>query len=104
MMKDDTAVIKEKTLELTANAKSDEEKIRNIYYWVQDNIRYIAFEDGIAGFKPDEANNVLTKRYGDCKGMANLTRQMLKAAGFDARLTWIGTNHISYDYSTPSLR
>lgn len=103
LMKDDTAVMKEKVAELTANAKTDEEKIKNIYYWVQDNIRYIAFEDGIAGFKPDESNHVFEKRYGDCKGMANLIKQMLKLAGFDARLTWIGTKHISYDYTTPSL-
>jgi hypothetical protein len=27
----------------------------------------------------------------------------LKALGFDARLCWIGTNHIAYDYSTPSM-
>jgi len=35
--------------------------------------------------------------------MANLTKQMLIEAGFDARLTWIGTKHIAYDYSTPNL-
>ncbi|MFN7013869.1 MAG: transglutaminase-like domain-containing protein, partial [Bacteroidia bacterium] len=102
-MKDDATVFSEKVKELTSNAKTDEEKIKNIYYWVQDNIRYIAFEDGIAGFKPDDSQNVYQKRYGDCKGMANLTKQMLKLAGFDARLCWIGTNHIAYDYSTPSL-
>lgn len=103
LMKDDPSVFKSKVDELTAKAKTDEEKIKNIYYWVQDNIRYIAFEDGIAGFKPDESNNVFSKRYGDCKGMANLIKQMLKQAGFDARLTWIGTKHIAYDYTTPSL-
>jgi transglutaminase-like putative cysteine protease len=103
LMKDDTSVLKSKVTELTASAKTDEEKIKNIYYWVQDNIRYIAFEDGIAGFKPDESNHVFEKRYGDCKGMANLIKQMLKLAGFDARLTWIGTKHIAYDYKTPSL-
>ena len=102
-MKDDPSVFTAKVKELTATAKTDEEKIKNIYYWVQDNIRYIAFEDGIAGFKPDDSQNVFQKRYGDCKGMANLTKQMLKAAGFDARLCWIGTNHIAYDYTTPSL-
>lgn len=95
--------LKDKVNELTANAKSDEEKIKKIYYWVQDNIRYIAFEDGLAGFKPDASQNVFNKRFGDCKGMANLTRQMLKAAGFDARLTWIGTKRIAYDYTIPSL-
>ena len=97
------AALKDKVNELTATAKTDEEKIKNIYYWVQDNIRYIAFEDGLAGFKPDASQNVFQKRYGDCKGMANLTRQMLKEAGFDARLTWIGTKHIAYNYTIPSL-
>lgn len=103
MMADDTSVMKSKVAELTAKAKTDEDKIKNIYYWVQDNIRYIAFEDGIAGFKPDESNHVFEKRYGDCKGMANLIKQMLKLAGFDARLCWIGTKHLAYDYKTPSL-
>jgi len=100
---EDPAVLKDKVNELTASAKTDEEKIKNIYYWVQDNIRYIAFEDGIAGFKPDAGSSVFQKRYGDCKGMANLIKQMLTLAGFDARLTWIGTKHIAYDYTTPSL-
>lgn len=103
MMKENPALLKDKVKELTEKAKTDEEKIKNIYYWVQDNIRYIAFEDGIAGFKPDESQNVFQKRYGDCKGMANLTKQMLKEAGFDARLTWIGTKRIAYDYTIPSL-
>lgn len=95
--------LKDKVNELTKGAKNDDEKIKNIYYWVQDNIRYIAFEDGLAGFRPDASQNVFKKRYGDCKGMANLIRQMLREAGFDARLTWIGTKHIAYDYSIPSL-
>lgn len=103
MMHNEPEKLREKVTELTGKAKTDEEKIKNIYYWVQNNIRYIAFEDGIAGFKPDEAQNVFEKRYGDCKGMANLIKQMLVLAGFDARLTWIGTKHIAYDYATPSL-
>ena len=102
-MEDNPEVFKEKVEELTKDATTDEEKIKSIYYWVQDNIRYIAFEDGIAGFKPDESNNVYEKKYGDCKGMANLLKQMLVLAGFDARLTWIGTSRIAYDYSTPNL-
>lgn len=89
--------------QLIADKKTDQEKIEAIYYWIQDNIRYIAFEDGLAAFKPDEAQGVFEKRYGDCKGMANLAKEMLKSAGFDARLTWIGTKRIMYDHSIPSL-
>lgn len=99
----DDTVYAAKVSELIATAKTEEEKIKNIYYWVQDNIKYIAFEDGIAGFKPDAPQNVFNKRYGDCKGMAILTKHMLKQAGFDARVVWIGTDRIAYDYSTPNL-
>ncbi|WP_430810268.1 MULTISPECIES: transglutaminase-like domain-containing protein [unclassified Carboxylicivirga] len=89
--------------QLTAGAKSNEEKIKKIYYWVQEHIKYIAFEEGIAGFKPDAPQNVYNNRYGDCKGMAILTKSMLKVAGIDARLTWIGTSKIPYNYDLPSL-
>lgn len=89
--------------ELTTNQESDLDKIKAIYYWVQDNIRYIAFENGIMGFKPESCQKVFNNRYGDCKGMANLTKEMLKIAGYDARLTWLGTTDLPYDYSMPSL-
>lgn len=95
--------LKSKVSELVTNKKTDLEKVESIFYWVQDNIRYIAFEDGIMGFKPDAAQNVFKNKYGDCKGMANLLKEMLKLAGFDARLTWIGTSDLPYDYSLPSL-
>jgi len=97
------AVIKEKAKELTAGLTADMDKIKAIFYYVQDNIRYIAFEDGLAGFKPEKADEVLRKKYGDCKGMANLTKALLVSQGFDARLCWLGTKHIAYDYQTPSM-
>ncbi len=100
---DDRTVLEQKARELTTGISGDIEKIKAIFNWVQHNIRYIAFEDGIAGFKPAKADVVLNKKYGDCKGMANLTRGLLQALGYDARLCWIGTNHIAYDYSTPSM-
>ena len=99
----DETIIKAKADEIVAGSKDDMNKIKAIFYWVQNNIRYIAFENGIAGFLPDKAEEVLRKKYGDCKGMANLTKELLKAEGFDARLCWLGTNHIAYTYSTPSL-
>jgi hypothetical protein len=95
--------LKAKVAELTFNKKTDLEKIESIFYWVQDDIRYIAFENGIMGFKPDAAQNVFKNKYGDCKGKANLLKEMLKLAGYDARLTWIGTSDLPYDYSLPSL-
>jgi len=99
----DPESLKEKVATLIANKKTDQEKVESIFYWVQDNIRYIAFENGIMGFKPDAAQNVFKNKYGDCKGKANLLKTMLTIAGFDARLTWIGTSDLPYDYTLPSL-
>lgn len=84
---------------ITAGCHTDMEKIRNTYAWVQQNIRYIAFEAGILGHRPDTPAEVLRKRYGDCKGMSLLLRTLLKAQGFDARLTDIGTIDIPYRMS-----
>ncbi len=102
-MQNDQETIKKHVNELLADTLSDKQKMETIFYWVQDNIKYIAFEDGIAGFQPENAEKVLYNRYGDCKGMANLLKEMMTVAGFDARLTWVGTRRIPYDYSLPSL-
>ncbi len=95
--------LKAKVAELTKGKTTDQDKVKSIFYWVQDNIRYIAFEDGLAGFIPASAQDVFKSKYGDCKGMANLMTEMLKIAGLESYMTWIGTRHIPYDYSLPSL-
>ena len=95
--------LKAKVDELIKGKTTPVDKTKAIFYWVQDNIRYIAFEDGLAGFIPATAQDVFKSKYGDCKGMANLTTEMLKLAGLEAYMTWIGTRHLPYDYSLPSL-
>jgi transglutaminase-like putative cysteine protease len=92
-----TDAIKAQVSQLTQGKGSDEEKVKSIYYWVQDNIRYIAFEEGYAGFIPQTVQDVYKNKYGDCKGMANLVTEMLKIAGYDAHFAWIGTRDIPYD-------
>jgi hypothetical protein len=99
----DISLLKPQVASIIAGKKNDEEKIKAIYYWVQDNIRYIAYEDGFAGYIPAKAQDVFTEKYGDCKGMANLLTEMLKIAGYSAHFTWIGTRHIPYDHSVPAM-
>ncbi|HEX2628263.1 MAG TPA: transglutaminase domain-containing protein [Chitinophagaceae bacterium] len=103
MAENDNASLKPQVTKITEGKKTDEEKIKAIYYWVQDNIRYIAYEDGYAGYVPSKTQEVLAEKYGDCKGMANLLTEMLKIAGYDAHFTWIGTRHIPYDHSVPAM-
>lgn len=84
---------------LTQGATSEEEKVRRLFYWVQDNIKYIAFEDGMRGLIPHDAAYVYSKRYGDCKDMASITNKMLQLAGIESYLTWIGSRDLPYRYS-----
>ena len=81
----------------------DAKKIDKLFNWVQNNIQYVAFENGLAGFKPTEAEKVASLKYGDCKGMANLLVNLLTVQGFDARHTWLGTRANNYNYDIPSL-
>ncbi|MEM6526398.1 MAG: transglutaminase domain-containing protein [Bacteroidota bacterium] len=75
------------------------EKVRKIFYWVQEHIKYIAFENGMRGFVPHPADYVLEKRYGDCKDMTSLLVGMLKNEGIDANFTWIGTRELPHKYT-----
>jgi len=95
----DSPGLKHRVDSLLVGATTPEEKARRIYYWVQDNVRYIAFEQGMRGFVPHAAGLVYERRYGDCKDMANLTNEMLRLAGLKSYLTWVGTRDIPYKYA-----
>jgi transglutaminase-like putative cysteine protease len=75
-----------KARELTANARSEYEKIQAIGRYVQ-NIQYISIQTGLGrggGYRPHVATQVFAKSYGDCKDKANLMRAMLKVLGITA--------------------
>lgn len=76
---------------VTGHCNSDIEKIDSIAAWVRKNIRYLAIEHGEYALRHMPAADVLARRYGDCKGSANLIKEMLQASGLDGRLVWIGT-------------
>lgn len=93
--------LKKLTLSITEGKKTDEEKIKSIFYWVKDNIKYIAFENGYGGFIPREASLVFDRKFGDCKDMASIITCMAKYANVPGvYLAWIGTRNIPYSFST----
>ena len=85
--------------DITKSLPTKREKAEAIFHWVQNNINYVAFEDGLGGFIPRGAASVCDKRYGDCKDMANLLYEMLNHVGIEAYRTWIGTRDRPYTYS-----
>ncbi|UTW61358.1 transglutaminase domain-containing protein [bacterium SCSIO 12741] len=88
---------------ITAPYTEDLDKAKAIYYWVQDNIRYVAFENGEGGIVPRPSGLVFDRRFGDCKDMSCLTHRMFRYAGLEAHLGWLGTRDIPFKYTeTPS--
>ncbi len=90
--------IKRITDSLTVGVADEIEKVKNIYYYVQQHIKYIAIEDGLGGFIPRKPSLVCSRKYGDCKDIANLLFTMLNYAKIPTYHTWIGTNDIPYRF------
>ena len=90
-----TAIVEE----LKKQSKGELDLVRNVFYWVQDHIQYIAFEQGMRGLIPHSGTYTCEKRYGDCKDMANLIVNMLQIGGVKAYHTWIGTRELPYRYT-----
>lgn len=76
--------IRAKVAELTEGLESEQEKIRAIYEFVVTEVRYIAWEFGVHGFKPYKASTIFDRRFGDCKDKATLICTMLDELGIDA--------------------
>jgi hypothetical protein len=90
--------------ELTANAKTTEEKVRLLYEYLQSKTRYVGIQLGIGGYQPFEASVVDQTGYGDCKALSNYMVSMLKEVGISANYTLIkgGAGESDIDVSFPS--
>lgn len=74
---------------LVADKTTTYEKAKTIFEYVQQNTRYVNVSIGIGGWKPMQASAVDELGYGDCKGLSNYTRSLLKAVGIEAYCTII---------------
>jgi tetratricopeptide (TPR) repeat protein len=60
--------------------------VRAVYDFVVSQTRYVGLEFGIHGFKPYRVDQVLSRRFGDCKDKASLMHALLGSLGIDSRL------------------
>ncbi len=79
--------------QLTDTMKTDREKVEALYKRLEKTTRYVAILLGIGGQKPAPAASVCKSGYGDCKGLSNYMRAMLKAVGIDSHYTTISTTN-----------
>lgn len=79
-----TEEIRQLAKDLTANAKNERDKVRLLYNWVTQNIRYVSIPLGEGYLVPNPASKVLHSRYGDCKDHVVLLESLLKAVGVES--------------------
>jgi uncharacterized protein DUF3857/transglutaminase superfamily protein len=75
-----------KARELTANAKTEYERIQAIGRYAQ-SVNYISIQINLGrggGYRPHSAMDVFNKNYGDCKDKANLMRALMKSLGVES--------------------
>ncbi|AXO81238.1 DUF3857 domain-containing protein [Olleya aquimaris] len=78
---------------LTKEAKTDLEKAKIVYNFMQNKTRYISVQIGIGGWKPMLASDVDRLGYGDCKGLSNYTKALLDAVGVTSYYTIVYGGH-----------
>jgi len=64
---------------MTDSLKTDKDKARFLYKYLQQSMRYVSIQLGIGGWKPLSATFVDQKKYGDCKALSNYMSALLKA-------------------------
>lgn len=91
--------------EMTNNAETDREKVKILYEYLQKNTRYISVQLGIGGYQPESATNVYKTKMGDCKGLTNLMKAMLKAVDIKSNYCVIsmGDTHKDFYNDFPSF-
>jgi hypothetical protein len=70
--------------ELVKDEKTDKDKARKIYQYLQEKTRYISVQIGIGGFQPVSAAEVDRLGYGDCKGLVNYMQSLLRAVNIES--------------------
>lgn len=60
--------------------------VKALYEFVVSQTRYVGLEFGIHGYKPYRVDQILQRRFGDCKDKASLLHALLGSVGIDSRL------------------
>ena len=107
LIKDKTVMteeMKSKADELVKGVSGNEEKIRRIYSFVTERIRYVGFELGAGSIIPRKTDSVYNSSLGDCKDTALLISAFLNYCGIKSSVSLLRTkNSGSADRDFPFL-
>lgn len=82
---------------LVKDEKTDKEKARKIYQYLQNKTRYISVQVGIGGLQPIMAADVDRLGYGDCKALVNYMQSLLSVVGIESYYCVVQAGSIKKD-------
>lgn len=83
------AEIKQKLHAMTDTIPDTRAKVAYLYHYMQQHTRYVANEYGLSGWQTFDASGLSKSGYGDCKGLSNYMKALLKAIDIPANLVAI---------------
>ncbi|MBU1219379.1 DUF3857 and transglutaminase domain-containing protein [Myxococcota bacterium] len=99
-----TSAVRSLSRNIVGDAKTPQEKIVRIHRWIQQNIRYVSLMFGLHSYLPYGFQEIIQRKFGDCKDMTLVMVMLLNSAGiraYPAAVRTRGMGHFRYD--VPSL-
>ncbi len=87
-----TADFKKKLKRIKRTHKKPEDRMIEVFRWVQSDIRYLGIESGINSHQPRAPKITLEKGYGDCKDKSSLLVSALRELGITAHSVLVSTS------------
>lgn len=74
---------------LVSGLNNDYDKIKALYNFLQNKVRYVSIQIGIGGWQPIKAETVDRLSYGDCKALTNYMKSLLDVIGIKSYYTLV---------------
>ncbi len=96
--------VKSQARELAAGLEDPRQRLETLLTFIRQDVRYVAVEVGIGGYRPSPPETVLHRRWGDCKDKALLFIDLLAEAGipsYPALIRSSSSTDVDPDFPVP---
>ena len=98
-----TPAVRAMALEITKGQPETRDQARVLYEWVRDQIRHVPSRMARTKPDPNDAGQILTKRYGDDKDHAVVLTALLAARGIPADIVLLNDGNAATIASVPAI-
>ena len=102
-VRDSNPVLQQKVQELAPASLPLLERIKALARFAQHDVRYVEISIGKGGWRPHNATDIFTHRYGDCKDKATVLSSMLSQVGVKSYYLLINTQRGIVDEKSPPM-